>query len=1134
MDSDDIRQGIGPAGHGDSDSAISQLFEKAMQAEQQGDANLAESLYRQIIAMRPRLVEPQNNLATILINLRRYDQAAEILQQVVQLEPNRFEIHANLAFALRGAQRFAEAAEHFRRALALNADMPDMRSGLAEVCMILGQVDQAMQIYLDVLAKKPDDLDACLKLGNIAARAQRLNEAQKWYTQALKLNPERAGIYNDLGIIERFKGRYSEAKRLLEKAIELDSKFLPSFSNLAIVLQNMGQQRLAAETYRQALAANPNLGEVHSNLLLGLHYIWDFQPEEIYQESLRWARQHAPLELAARSHANTPEPARRLRIGYISPDIRTHSVAYFLEPILDAHDRGQVELFCYAHVQVPDATTFRLKAKFDNYRNVHSLPHSHVAEMIQKDRIDILVDLAGHAGNERVFVLAFKAAPVQVTYLGYPNTTGMTQVDYRLTDALADPPGAERLYTEHLVRLPGTFLCYKPPPTAPPVAPLPYSIKRYITFGSFSTDVKVTPEVIALWCRVLRAVPNSQMLLKFTGAGDDVSREYYLSQFEANGVDRSRVQIVRRLPLVESHLAAYNQVDIVLDTFPYHGTTTTCEGMWMGAPLVSLAGQAHVSRVGAGLLDAVGLPELLAGTEDEYVAKAAALAANPARLARIRSTLRDRMAHGRLCDAAAFARNLEYAYRGMWLRWCRNQGVQLTSAQEACAAFDFTQAPPPQPPAAAKVTPSLEVPPMTQTQPSQAVPAAPPAPAAVQGPIKMARPVNVVELAVLADAMYHLGQRMAACHYAIEGLDAIAAGQNYGKPPRALLENWQAHNVQDMLVRLVVSLGGFSTYFTPGRSKHLLLMWSGLEKQNPQPFLRFGLACALEAAQAGQPTPPAALDALRYAHAIMQNERSALALALTRGNLYQVCLPYDGATIHLYPSLMNLTTYVLLEQGDWFEDDLALFRALIRPADKVLDLGANVGVYSLSAAVRNGPAGRVVSVEPCQATYDLIARSAAAHPHMQVLHAAVGEASGTVRLAPGNAPELNRVQADSQVGEEVECLNVDDLADRVGVDGFDLIKMDVEGLEIPVIHGAKRVMGQRAPIIFYEFKEGQTVHLELIDEFASLGYDSYYYSPGRGAIVRYQKDEPLDGFLLNMIAARPESLPRFEGLVNVL
>lgn len=1128
MDAATSPHGGGGQGRPAPHASAEEIFASALEAERRGQPAQAESLYRQLIAAAPALIEPRNNLATLLIHQGRFDQAVVALQDLLDRCGDRFEIHANLGLAWHGCQQYARAAEHFERALALHPALDDIRRRLAETCMALGQDERALGVYQALLDKDGDDLAGLVGQASVCFRLKRLNEAYALYRRAIQLRPDNPGIHNDLALVERNRGRYTEARRLLEKALELDANYRPAYSNLGIVYQNTGQQERAVESYRKAIELDPRQYEFHSNLLLCMHYVWGMDPREIHAESLQWARRHAPPRDVP-PHPNKPEPGRRLKIGYISPDIRTHSVAYFLEPILDAHDRRRVELYCYAHVQVPDQTTHRLKAKFDHYRNIADLATPEVVELIRRDGVDILVDLAGHAGNERLVVLGYKPAPVQATYLGYPGTTGMSQVDYRLSDAWSDGPGAEELHSEQVVRLPGGFLCYKPPPTAPPVGPLPRDIKGYVTFGSFSSDAKVTSRLIGLWARVLAAVPNSQMLLKFSNAGDDASRQYYLQQFESHGIDRSRIQIVRRLPSVESHLSAYAQVDLVLDTYPYHGTTTTCEAMWMGVPVVTLAGEAHVSRVGVSLLDAVGLGELAAASEDEYVAKAARLAASPARLAGIRQSLRQRMAGGRLCNAAAFTRALELAYRGMWCRWCRRQGAALTSEQEASAAFDFSAL------SAASDSHPKEVDPMS-AQPTAAASAARP-PVLSQSPVKMARPVNIVELAVLADAMYRLGHRASAVQYAAEALDALATGQNASTPPRALLETWQAGDLRGMLVRLCVLLGGFSTYFHPARAKNLLVNWSSIEPQNPQPFLRFGLTCLLEATTGRRPLSPAAVEALRYAHSLMQDERSALALTMAQAAPAQVALPYDHTTIHLYPSIANLTTYVLLEQGDWFEDDINLFRALVRPGDAVLDLGANVGVYSLSAAVRTEPPGRVVSVEPCRSTYELLARSAAAHPHMTALHAAVGETSGTVRLAPGNAPELNRVQGAGEAaagGEEVRCFCVDDLADHVGAERFDLIKMDVEGLEIPTIRGAARIMGEQSPIIFYEFKEGTHVHLDLVDEFAGLGYDSYYFSPGRNALIRYQKGESLDPFLLNMIAIRPDSLNRFDGIVPIL
>lgn len=317
---------------------------------------------------------------------------------------------------------------------------------------------------------------------------------------------------------------------------------------------------------------------------------------------------------------------------------------------------------------MPGTVTERLQQKFDHYRNIRGLDDQTVVHMIWQDKIDILVELSGHTTDNRLLVMAHKPAPIQVTYLGSPDTTGMEAIDYRFTDIQANPPESQKFNTEELVYLPDGFLCYKPSDSAPPVTPLPAFRNDFITFGSFNSRSEIHPHIIELWARILRANSGSRILLKFGVSTDREMNRHYFSQFERRGISSSRVAICGWKPMDE-HLGLYGQVDIALDTFPCNGFTTTCEALWMGVPVISLVGECHASRIGLSIFNTVGLDFLAALTSDEYVAKAAALAANYQALAQLRSSMRQRMKDSALCDAKGFARKVEAAYRKMWQRW---------------------------------------------------------------------------------------------------------------------------------------------------------------------------------------------------------------------------------------------------------------------------------------------------------------------------------------------------------------------------------------------------------------------------------------------------------------------------------
>ncbi len=529
--------------------------------------------------------------------------------------------------------------------------------------------DQALEDVREIVEKDPSRTDIMLALAVMLIKTNQPRKAEEWYKKILEQEPH-ALMYNELARICRFTGRLSEAVQYRRKTVEADSDNMTYLGNLGCALVRVGQKEEGIDLMRKAIEKAPDDAAVHSGLLFYLHHLPNLDPRAIFEEHKLWAQIHAPISRARVSHDNIPDPDRRLRIGYASPDFCAHSVSYFFEPLLNEHDAKTVETYGYGNVFCPDETTDRIKRKVDHYRSVNGMDCRKVASMIEADQIDILVDLAGHTSKNNLSVLAYKPAPIQVTYLGYPNTTGMPQIDYRLTDDLTDSPQSQQFYTEELVFLPDGFLCYKSPDFASFVEPLPAAKNGCITFASFNNSTKINPFLIALWAEILKANSNSRLLLKFNGGDEQALREYYFGNFEQFGIGREKVKIVGQRSPVD-HLKLYGEVDIALDTYPYNGTTTTCEALWMGVPVVSLAGEHHVSRVGRSILNRVGLEFFVASTPKEYLAKAIALAAKPDALAKIRVSMRKRIAESSLCDAKKFTRNLEAVYRKMWHKWCQ-------------------------------------------------------------------------------------------------------------------------------------------------------------------------------------------------------------------------------------------------------------------------------------------------------------------------------------------------------------------------------------------------------------------------------------------------------------------------------
>ncbi|MCP4260144.1 MAG: tetratricopeptide repeat protein [Planctomycetes bacterium] len=555
----------------------------------------------------------------------------------------------------------------------------------ANEAAITGKVEEAAkllnekveQAVLDIIKQDPCRTDIMLVLGMLFKQTRQIHKAKNLFEKILQQEPHPL-VYNELGYICQRMGKLSEAIQYQKTAVEADPNNAELMANLARMLIAAGNVQEGINLFRKAIEIEPANAAMHSSFLFHLHFLPHLNPRMIFEEHERWRQIHAPISLAKVSHKNNRDPDRRLQIGYISPDFCAHSVAYFFESLLDGHNRNTVEVFGYGNVRMPGAVTERLKQKFDHYRNIRGIDDSTVVDMIQRDEVDILVDLSGHTTDNRLLVMAHKPAPIQATYLGYIDTTGLEVIDYILTDSIADPPGFQKFYTEKLTLLPDGFLCYRPADYCPPVTSLPAERNGYITFGVLCNNRKINPNIMELWAEILKANKESRLLLSFRTGNDSNMRNYYLSKLERLGIDDQRVAICGGTHHAE-HLKYYSEVDIALDTFPLNGATTTCEALWMGVPVISLVGELHVSRVGLSILTRIGLEFFAASTSKEYVAKATALANNRQALEKLRASMRERMNSSILRDAKKFASGVETAYRKMWQQWCqhRNEHANL-------------------------------------------------------------------------------------------------------------------------------------------------------------------------------------------------------------------------------------------------------------------------------------------------------------------------------------------------------------------------------------------------------------------------------------------------------------------------
>ena len=528
----------------------------------------------------------------------------------------------------------------------------------------LGRLKDARDRFMAAITRDPGLADALVNLGNVLADTGEYEESERRYRAAIELSPRSAEARNNLGRLMLARRRTAEAVAAFEAALAIDPRHANALMNLGNALRDQGKLREALERYRAAQAVRPNDPEAFSNLLLALNCDPERSPDEIFAAHREFAeRFEKPLRREWPVHAPGARTGR-LRVGYVSPDFRAHAAAAFIEPLFAHHDRSRVEVIAYYNAWAEDETTQRLKGLADRFATVAGWSDAQFAQAVGRDAIDILVDLSGHTAGNRLLAFARKPAPVQVTWLGYLNTTGLEAMDYRLTDARADPPGAtERWHTERLVRLPASLWCYRPWEASPAVGPSPAAARGHVTFGSTNNPAKLTADALGAWAQILARVPGS--LFHMHAPDDEDFRARLLAAFHAQGVEAGRIAFFARVPAAE-YLAQYNAIDIALDTFPCCGGTTTFDALWMGVPVVSWAQARPFSRGGASILGNLGLDECVAGTREEYIEAAAHLASDPARLATLRAQLRPRLSASALMDGERFARAVEDAFAGMW------------------------------------------------------------------------------------------------------------------------------------------------------------------------------------------------------------------------------------------------------------------------------------------------------------------------------------------------------------------------------------------------------------------------------------------------------------------------------------
>jgi protein O-GlcNAc transferase len=626
--------------------------------------------YRRALALAPRDVAVLVKVAGLHHAAGNLQAARDSLEEVLAVQPDHVPALVDFAELSRRTGDHAQALKSVQRALALKPDMASAHNTAGLVYEAAGELEKAKRHYREAVRLDENHAEAYNNLGNVMLASRDRNAAVASFRRALYLRPDFFEPLYNLGNCLRDTDALDEALHCFQAAIRLRPAGIEARVNYGEALQTAGNIDEAENQFLQAMDRSGGAcAQAWSNLLLCMNYNPKYSPPQLFERHCQFGRAFDGKAAGSRRADPARDPNKKLRIGYVSADFRDHPAARFLEPVLANHDVDSFDVYCYSDAARPDVVTERLKKNTGHWRDLAGIDDIKAESILRGDGIDLLIDCAGHTAGNRLPLLARKPAPVQVSYLGYPMTTGLAAMDYYLTDAILDPPQDASLYTEKLLYIDGCFCTYLPPDNAPGVQELPAEGNGYVTFGSLHTIARLNDRVIALWSRILKDVPTSRLrIIRTTLAGS--ARERLEKEFARHGIDPQRIELLHEIPPA-GHLALYGDIDILLDTFPWSGHTTACESLWMGVPVVTLCGERHAGRMVSTVLKTIRLDEWVASSEDEYRAIAMGKAATIDALKSTRRSLRQSIATSNLCDARRFTQKLEAAYRKIWAEYCK-------------------------------------------------------------------------------------------------------------------------------------------------------------------------------------------------------------------------------------------------------------------------------------------------------------------------------------------------------------------------------------------------------------------------------------------------------------------------------
>lgn len=653
---------------------VAALLQEGLIHHQTGRFETSAALYEQILARDPLHADALHLRGLIDFHFGDHDAAIARIEGAIaasSVDPRYF---YNLGTVFLAKGDMGSAATQFGIAIEREPTNGKAHGNLAAARFGLGDLAGAIESYRRAVAIDPGDVGALSNLGATLRENEEFDEAIEVLKKALQLDPQRADTYNNFGIALLGLNRNSESIVFFDHTLELDPTHVTAMTNLGNALRLYRGPVRSDDTiscYRRAIVLQPTKPDAYFNLMMALQYADTPTPQDVFDAHLQFALQfETPLKPLWEPHGNAPLPERRLKIGYVSGDLRNHSVAYFIEPILSNHDRSRFEVVCYHNHKTHDQVSERLARHVDDWQTVIGLTDEQFGRRIRADGIDILIDLSGHTAFNRLLTFARRPAPVQITFNGYPATTGLSSMDYRISDGVLDPEGmTDRYHSETVLRIPSVLL-YRPEPESPDINALPALTRPHFVFACLNNLVKITPRAIRVWAQILMRKPGSKLMLG--NLGDENLRQRFIAMFADGGIDASRL-ILKPPMSLKAYLELHHEIDLGLDPFPYNGGTTSNHSMWMGVPLVTLAGRSAVSRCTTAVMTVAGLPQFIATSEEDYIERALELSDDLAGLDMIRRTMRSRLSTSTPDGHQETTRHFESALRAAWRNWCASR-----------------------------------------------------------------------------------------------------------------------------------------------------------------------------------------------------------------------------------------------------------------------------------------------------------------------------------------------------------------------------------------------------------------------------------------------------------------------------